>query len=221
VRLVDRDGMDPGDPPLGAIIGGTLRAAFDNIGVFVLKYSNSIQGQILRDAHISIRFGVYEDLHSQTGVSVAAELAKNTSFFDDVKNLFTSSLDLAPLAPGKEGVAMFAKTPSILTEEYKVAVYAFKHIASNKVAWKDIILSTKSGASKFLPDINYNKITLEAWKKGLNVTNGKPWKVFRSNDIIGASAGRETNYMRVELTKSTNELHSSPITKQQYEKLLK
>ena len=45
VRLIDPDGRDPEDPPLGAIIGGTLRAAFNNIAAFVLKYSDTPKRQ--------------------------------------------------------------------------------------------------------------------------------------------------------------------------------
>ena len=110
---------------------------------------------------------------------------------------------------------------SFAAKELKVAAYAFKHMPSNKVPWSDIIKSTRNGPAKFVHGTDVEKLTKQAWDEGTAVTNGKPWKVFEAGETIGASGGKETKYMRVELTETTKELHASPITAEQYQKLTK
>jgi RHS repeat-associated protein len=115
-------------------------------------------------------------------------------------------------------VAEFLKIPA---KELKVVMYGGKHIASAKSLWKDVVESSLKGVSKFKNSKDYIELTKTAWDKGKNVANGKPWKVFEADEVIGAASGKETKYMRVELTESTKELHSSPITKEDYQRLLK
>ena len=56
-----------------------------------------------------------------------------------------------------------------------------------------------------------------------SVTEGKQFGMVHSieHEVIGAVAGKETKYMRVEMTPSTKEVHASPITKSDYEKYTK
>lgn len=56
-----------------------------------------------------------------------------------------------------------------------------------------------------------------AWKQGIPVNNGKKWKVMRFDNVIGASAGKEARYMRVEFSSGT--IHGYPITETEYLKL--
>ncbi len=124
---------------------------------------------------------------------------------------------------GKKAFQYVDNVFDVSSELLEVANYAGKHAPSSKTPWNKIVEATKNGPSKFAKDVDIEKVTKEAWDKGEGVNNGKPWKVYDAgNDsVIGASAGKETQYMRVELTESTGELHASPITKQQYDKLTK
>lgn len=62
--------------------------------------------------------------------------------------------------------------------------------------------------------------TIESYVGDIKVvTNGKTWKVMELDDVIGASGGSETNYMRVEMSGGT--IHGHPITKAEYLKLTK
>jgi hypothetical protein len=107
------------------------------------------------------------------------------------------------------------------SRELKVVQYGAKHLAPARMLWKEIVESTLKGPAKFKNAKEYVELTKKAWDEGKAVTNGKLWKVYEVNEVIGASEGKETKYMRVELTESTKELHSSPITGEQYQKLTK
>ncbi len=67
--------------------------------------------------------------------------------------------------------------------------------------------------------MNIKELELNAWKYGQKTTNGKNWKVFKSNEIIGANSGKETCFMRVEC--SANTIHGHPILESQYLELIK
>ncbi len=70
------------------------------------------------------------------------------------------------------------------------------------------------------PDIQ--KFELDAWKKGLPTTNGKPWKVVEFPEEIGAYDGKAVRWMRVEYSGGSNGvIHGHPISLEQYRKLLK
>ncbi len=97
--------------------------------------------------------------------------------------------------------------------------YNNKHKASSNVSWKDTVNSTKSGPAKYKPDINIKDIEMKVWNEGIEVTNGKTWKVMRFNENIGACSGKETPYVRVEM--SGNTIHGHPITPAEYFKLIK
>ncbi|MCK4651205.1 hypothetical protein KAT08_03480 [Candidatus Babeliales bacterium] len=58
-----------------------------------------------------------------------------------------------------------------------------------------------------------------AWEKGIPTTDGKTWKVFKADGIIGAKLGIETPYVRIEM--SANTIHGHPITPAEYKALLK
>ncbi|MCB0695089.1 MAG: RHS repeat-associated core domain-containing protein [Saprospiraceae bacterium] len=115
IRYIDPDGKaaveGPGDPPIGAVIAGTIKAGFLNLLGFVQKYSNTPQGYAMRAAGLSHHFGVYKDNNSPLGVSVGYKLRHGQTVLKDVGNAGFAALDLAPLSPGKGGVATFAKAP--------------------------------------------------------------------------------------------------------------
>lgn len=57
------------------------------------------------------------------------------------------------------------------------------------------------------------------WENGKEVTNGKNWKVMEFNEIIGASEGKTTKYVRVEMSADT--IHGHPISEREFKKLTK
>jgi hypothetical protein len=95
-----------------------------------------------------------------------------------------------------------------------------KHIPKSWMTTDDILKATKEGDSLYLAEINVEKLELEAWEKGLNVTNGKPYKVIEFDKPIGANKGKLTNYMRIEMT-SGNIIHGHPISFEDYQYYLK
>ncbi len=107
------------------------------------------------------------------------------------------------------------------SEALSVTMHGFKHAAAKNVPWQKIVKSTKSGAAKFMQGMDVEKLTKEAWDNGQEVTTGKPWKVYKSDKIIGANSGKETQYMRVELSETTKEIHGHPILEAEYKKLTK
>lgn len=96
--------------------------------------------------------------------------------------------------------------------------HRYKHFASTKLSWVEIVDATGKGPAKYLPAIDVEALERNVWENGLATTNGRPWKVMAFRDIIGASAGAESRWVRVE--KSGNTIHGHPITQQAYERLM-
>lgn len=63
--------------------------------------------------------------------------------------------------------------------------------------------STKSGPAKYLHGTDVEALERSVWRNGLNVTNGKTWKVMKFDKVVGASEGVETRYVRVEYSGGT------------------
>lgn len=84
--------------------------------------------------------------------------------------------------------------------------------------WGDVVKSTQSGPAKYKYGVDIEKIERFVWREGNSVINGKSWKVFECDNIVGASSGVETKFMRVEM--SANTIHGHPILYSEYKKLL-
>ncbi|PSL47547.1 RHS repeat-associated protein [Chitinophaga niastensis] len=97
--------------------------------------------------------------------------------------------------------------------------HGYKHFPQKDKSWNDIVKSTKTGPAKYTPETNIEALERGVWKTGTPVTNGKDWKVAAFDDIIGASEGKETKYVRVE--HSANTIHGHPITEAEFKKLTK
>ena len=97
--------------------------------------------------------------------------------------------------------------------------HGYKHVAPKNKSWNDIIKSTKSGAAKYKPGENIENLERDVWKTGQSVTNGKPWKVKDLGREIGASEGKSSQWMRVEM--SSNTIHGHPISKAEFMRLIK
>ncbi len=94
-----------------------------------------------------------------------------------------------------------------------------KHKPPPNVEWKNLIESTTHHNALYKPGINIERLERHAWEYGQEVANGKNWKVFKSDEIIGAKWGKETQYMRIEC--SGNAIHGHPILEAEYLKYLK
>jgi len=94
-----------------------------------------------------------------------------------------------------------------------------KHVAP-KAPWPSVVKSTANGgAAKYLPGTDIEALERHAFANGQDVNNGKPWKVIDMGKTIGANDGKETQYMRVEL--SANTIHGHPISEESFRKLTK
>ncbi len=97
--------------------------------------------------------------------------------------------------------------------------HGYKHVPPKNASWKDIVKSTKSGPAKYKPEINIEALERSVYKTGQPVTNGKPWKVQDMGEIIGASEGKPSQWIRVEYSGGT--IHGHPISLNEFKKLTK
>jgi pyocin large subunit-like protein len=76
-----------------------------------------------------------------------------------------------------------------------------KHIANKNFPWKKIIEGTKHGPAKYAQNMNVDdieKLERKVWNEGISVeTKGSSYKIMEFDDVIGASSGKETNYVMV------------------------
>ncbi len=92
--------------------------------------------------------------------------------------------------------------------------HGYKHAPPKNISWKEIVKFSKHSRAYYKPGMNIKKLELHAWEYGQKTTNGKNWKVFKFNEIIGAHSGNETSYVRVEC--SANTIHGHPISEYEY-----
>ena len=104
------------------------------------------------------------------------------------------------------------------TEALAWTPHRYKHFASTTRPWAEIVRSTASGPAKYLPNLDVESLERTVWNQGIPTTNGRTWKVMAFREVIGASAGSESRWVRVE--KSVTTIHGHPITQQAYERLI-
>lgn len=107
---------------------------------------------------------------------------------------------------------------SVLAKKVQWTEHKHKHFPPKHLPWEKIISSTKSGPAKYRPNSPIEEIEREVWEKGTCCDN---YKIMDFNDIIGASKGEETSYVKVEYDSNTNTIHGHPITHREYENILK
>nr|WP_241488375.1 RHS repeat-associated core domain-containing protein [Winslowiella iniecta] len=88
--------------------------------------------------------------------------------------------------------------------------HGYKHFPPKNNSWKDILKSTKTGPAKYKPEIDIEALERSVFKDGTPVTNGKTWKVKEMDDLIGASEGKDSKWIRVEESGGT--IHGHPIS---------
>ncbi|MEZ4909184.1 MAG: RHS repeat-associated core domain-containing protein [Saprospiraceae bacterium] len=181
MKFNDPTGMWPDDPPIGAIFGGTIRSAINNIAATIVKYSNTPIGAAMRAANISVHYGVYEDPNSEVGVSVAYELVQDASLGGDLFNVFSSSLDLASLIPGEGRIVLCAKTPGMFSSEFlKTASTAFKEAYSGgkNSGFLNNVLKTEANIGKSIKTLEKRIADHKSYIKDPTIKYGDSWKTF-------------------------------------------
>jgi hypothetical protein len=96
--------------------------------------------------------------------------------------------------------------------------HGYKHFSSTKLSWGEVVRATARGPAKYLPEIDVEALERYVWRNGISATNGRTWKVMAFDGIIGASAGQESRWVRVE--QNSNTIHGHPITQHEYERLI-
>jgi len=156
--------------------------------------------------------------------------------FNNTAELFVPGYEIAgKLGRGEEisktdigfevlGIIPVAKFAGVAFKgSVKVVSYGFKHVPGKNVPWETIIKSTKSGPAKFAQGLNVSDLTVEAFENGTKV-GGTNSIVYDAGKVIGANSGKETRFMRVDITEmadGTKELHSHPISKESFDKYTK
>ncbi|WP_177498741.1 RHS repeat domain-containing protein, partial [Pseudomonas sp. G(2018)] len=111
-------------------------------------------------------------------------------------------------------------TPALpFPQEVDWTPHGYKHMPSKNMSWKETINSTKSGPAKYKHGISVESLEREAYKSGSPSTNGKPWKIKEYDTDIGASEGKLSRWIRIELSART--IHGHPISENEFRKLKK
>uniref|UniRef100_UPI001CBB5659 RHS repeat-associated core domain-containing protein n=1 Tax=Pseudomonas sp. GL-RE-29 TaxID=2832375 RepID=UPI001CBB5659 len=97
--------------------------------------------------------------------------------------------------------------------------HGYKHMPSKNMTWKQTINSTKSGPAKYKSGTDVESLERDAYNTGLPVTNGKSWKIKEYESEIGASEGKLSRWVRIELSART--IHGHPISESEFRKLKK
>ncbi len=106
-----------------------------------------------------------------------------------------------------------------LPENVDWTPHGYKHSPQKNLTWKETINSTKSGPAKYKHGTNIETLEREAYKSGTPATNGKPWKVKEYESEIGASEGKPSRWIRIELSAKT--IHGHPISENEFRRLAK
>jgi hypothetical protein len=119
---------------------------------------------------------------------------------------------------GKVGVDE-GETKLPFPEEVDWTPHGYKHSPSKNMTWKETINSTKSGPAKYKQGVDIERMEREAYKNGVPATNGKPWKIREYETVIGASEGKPSRWIRLELSART--IHGHPISEIEFRRLTK
>ncbi|WP_429619631.1 RHS repeat-associated core domain-containing protein [Serratia sp. 2723] len=109
--------------------------------------------------------------------------------------------------------------PSTDNKDVQWSPHGYKHSSPKNSSWKDIIKSTKLGPAKYKPGTDIEALERSVYSTGQVVTNGKPWKVKDLGEVIGASEGKLSQWMRVE--ESAGTIHGHPISRSEFLRLTK
>jgi hypothetical protein len=94
-----------------------------------------------------------------------------------------------------------------------------KHIPKSDAWTKSVIEETRGKTALYKPGEDVEMLERGVWQNGTPVTNGKNWKVYEFDRVIGASDGKAVRWIRVEYSAGT--IHGHPITEQVYRNLIR
>ena len=121
--------------------------------------------------------------------------------------------------PAGKGGGDEGETKLPFPEEVDWTPHGYKHSPSKNMTWKETINSTKSGPAKYKQGVDIERMEREAYKNGVPATNGKPWKIREYETVIGASEGKPSRWIRLELSART--IHGHPISEIEFRRLTK
>ena len=108
----------------------------------------------------------------------------------------------------------------MLNSPPKSVTHKHKHYPPKGVSWKDIVNKTANGGSaKFKPDVNIPEIDVDAWENGQTTAKHPTWKVKKYDRVIGAYAGKETQWVVVK--ESQGVIHFHPVSEQKAKEYMK
>jgi hypothetical protein len=94
-----------------------------------------------------------------------------------------------------------------------------KHQAQKNQDWKRVRQNTQSGPAKYKHDVDREYIERHVWKNGYSTTTTNSPTVMEFDRIIGASNGKDSRWVRVEI--SSNTIHGRPISKRDFDRAIK
>ena len=153
IRFIDPDGAaptsvvgGPGDPPIGAIIAGNIRAGAAQLAYNIRRNSRIIFGGADPASIPYRKYGLTQD---ESGLRVAyqefsSEPALGTRLLDNT----LAGLDLASAIPAGSGVQLAAKTPGVFASD------AIKSVVKNDDKILDLARNTFKGNDRLRKEAN-------------------------------------------------------------------
>jgi hypothetical protein len=99
-------------------------------------------------------------------------------------------MSIVMIVPGGTVSSIATKFKKI--EEVTWDAYKYTHVSPKNVPWKKTIKMTKGkgNPAKYCPGIDVQKLEMAVWERGQPAKNGKPWKIAKFEDVIGAVTTR-------------------------------
>jgi hypothetical protein len=175
IRYTDPDGRapmqgGPGDPQIGAVIAGTLKAGLMNL----IYSAQRSQNPSLPDVEFSSR----RDASSHLGVSVGVKIHFGRSSWEKAKSLFFSALDISAVSPTSSGPALLSKVGVLGVEAIKTFAKGISKLIHEGKQGKHI-----PGHNNHVPGAGKSELTTDAQVLLDNVHSGNVNGVQAVNDV--------------------------------------
>ncbi|BBH44889.1 hypothetical protein KU43P_13660 [Pseudomonas sp. KU43P] len=182
--------------------------AIEHLSTSKIQQNLRFQGQYF-DLETELHFNTFRYYDQNIGRFITQDpigLAGSINFYQYASNPlgWSDSLGLSPCS---------------LTKPPQWTPHGYKHAAPKNASWKSVIESTKTGPAKYKPGTDIELLERHVHSVGQQVTNGKPWKVKDMHEIIGASEGKSSQWIRVE--ESAGTIHGHPISLNEFLRLTK
>jgi YD repeat-containing protein len=95
-----------------------------------------------------------------------------------------------------------------------------KHVPKKNIPWPDVVRGTATADAKYTHNVAANDVAqrafeMAAWNRGTPSNKRKRWRFMKFDFIVGAKAGVETVYMRIECT-DPGVIHGHQVTPEEY-----